>query len=308
MSDQVNNAAQVTFSNNIELALNQVKPLLEGALDEQDDTSAEKVKVKDIVGNVPSQTANERHGDTKYANTPYDGVWIPKSDEEYYADLIDNADRLATSIDVEGTCTMAGAATLARAQDDIDLKGLYGPIISGKDGTTITPFPAGMIIPVTEGGASGAQRMNVKKFRAANKILMQNYNDMQEQRFMTLCAEQVDDILAEVPATHADFQRVFGGEYENGVLKRFLGFTIIQIELSNPLLKFASPLSLDGSGYRKNLFWVKSGGRRNVWQKRRVMVDKMPGKLGSTQVFAGTTVASSRTQAGKVGIILNSEA
>ncbi|MCJ8159854.1 phage capsid protein, partial [Sphingomonas sp. LaA6.9] len=134
------------------------------------------------------------------------------------------------------------------------------------------------------------------------------YNDMNEQKFMVLSAEQCDDILGEVPATSADFKAVFGGEYENGVLKRFLGFNIIQLELSNPLLKFSSPLSVDGSGYRKNPFWVKSGVRRRVWQRLRTSIDALPQKLHSIQVFAGTTVASSRTQAGKVGIILNSEA
>lgn len=307
MSNQVNNTAQVSFENNIELALNQTQSLLQDALVEMPATG-EKAKVKDIVGNVASQTANERHGDTRYVNTPHDGVWLPKPDEEYYADLVDNADRLATGIDIQGEYTMAAAATINRARDDKDLQGLYSPIISGKDGLTVTAFPSGMVIPVTWGGASGAQRMNVAKFRQANKVLMQNFNDMQEQRFMTLTAEQVDDILSEIPATSSDFQRVYGGEYENGVLKRFLGFTIVHIELSNPLLKFSSPLSIDSNGYRKNLFWVKSGGRRGVWQKIRSEVDRLPGKLYSTQVFAGTTVAATRTQAGKVGIILNSEA
>ncbi|CAD7335165.1 hypothetical protein FIM10_01840 [Sphingomonadales bacterium 56] len=307
MSDQVNNSAQVTFENNVELALNQTKPLLDAAVTEQP-ASGEKAKVKDIVGNVASQTANERHGDTKYVNTPHDGVWLPKPDEEYYAELVDNADQLATGIDIQGEYTMAAAATINRARDDKDLQGIYSPIISGKEGLTTTPFPSGMIVPVTTGGASGAQRFNVAKIRAANKLLMQNFNDMNEQRFMVLGAEQVDDILGEIPATSADFQRVFGGEYENGVLKRFLGFTIIQLELSNPLLKFSSPLSVDGSGYRKNPFWVKSGVRRGLWQKIRTSIDPMPGKLLSKQIFAGTTVASTRTQAGKVGIILNNEA
>lgn len=307
MSDQVNNTAQVTFENNVELALGQTKSLLQDALVEQA-ASGEKAKVKDIVGNVASQTANERHGDTKYVNTPHDGVWLPKPDEEYYADLVDNADELATGIDIGGTYVQASVATINRARDDKDLQGLYGSIISGKDGTTITAFPNGMVVPVTAGGASGAQRMNVAKVRAANKMLAANFNDMSEQRFMTLTAEQNDDLMNELPVTSSDFQRVFQGEARDGQIVRLLGFTIINIELSNPLLKFSSPLSVDGSGYRKNLFWVKSGGRRGVWQKLRTSIDPMPGKLLSEQIFAGTTVAATRTQAGKVGIILNSEA
>jgi hypothetical protein len=45
-----------------------------------------------------------------------------------------------------------------------------------------------------------------------------------------------------------------------------------------------------------------------VWRKLRTAIKDQPSKVDTRSVFAGTTVAATRTQAGRVGIILNSEA
>ena len=308
MSMQVNTTATYQFQNNVELQLNQTKSALIDTVEMQD-AKGEKIAIRDIFGNVMPQVANERHGDTRYVNTPHDRVWLSKPDELYFADLVDNADQLATEIDLQGGYTMTAMATINRSWDDQILTGAYSPIISGKDGTTTTAFPAANIVPVTTGGASGAQHMNVAKMRAANVMLMQNYVDVQQPKFMVLSAIQIDDLLSEVPATSADFKGAYGGVFENGVLQKFMGFNIIPLELHNPSLRsYTQGLTVDSNGYTKTPFWVKSGIRLGVWQRLRVSVDRLPTKLFSTQVFAGTTVAATRTQAGKVGIILNSEA
>lgn len=309
MSSQVNTTATVNFHNNLELQLQQVKSKLRDTMIEVDANGAERHVIRDLIGNVLPQVANERHGDTKYVDTPHDRIHIPKPDELYYAELVDNADQLATGINLTGAYTMAAMATINRSWDDQDLAGIYGSIISGKDGTTTTAFPGGQIVPVTEGGAAGAQHMNVAKMRAANRMLMQGYADVDEEKYMVLDAVQMDDLLSEVPATSADFKGSFGGVFENGVLRKFMGFNIIPMELRNPMLRaFNNSLTVDGSGYTKNPFWVKSGLVRAVWQRLRTSIDPLPQKLLSKQVFAGTTIATTRVQAGKVGIILNSEA
>lgn len=307
MSQQVPASFQLRYQNNVELALQQQKSALIDAVTTTDDAGAEMVKVTDIVGNNAPQEADERHGDTKYNNTDHDGVWLPKLNELYFADLVDNTDKLQTVIDIQGSYTMSGAGTVERAKDRRILEGFYGPIISGKKGTISTPFPNGQVIPVTVGGASGAQRMNVAKLRAASKLLTQGYVGDDDPRFMVLTAEQNDDLLTEVPATSADFKGAFGGEFRDGKVIRLLGWNFIHLELANPLLGPVTTLSVDGNGYRKTPFWTKSGMRANFWQRLRTMVDRMPGKLGSIQVFAGTTLAATRTQPGRAGYILNSE-
>ncbi len=304
MSTYVTAAMQVKYKNNVEMVLQQQKSRLLDAVTVQDDASAEKVKVKDLVGNTSPNEADERHGDTKYNNQTYDGVWIPKPNELYFADLIDNADKLGTSIELQGTAVQSGAGTINRAIDQRILQGFYGSIISGKEGTTSTAFPGGQVIAVTVGGASGDQKMNVAKLRAANKLLTQGYVDDEEERFMVLTADDNDQLLTEVPATSSDFKGAYGGTFRDGKITGLLGWKFIHLELDNTMLGNVTTLATSGSN-RKTPFWTKSGMLANFWQRNRTMIDPLPQKLGSVQVFAGTTVAATRTQAGKCGYILN---
>lgn len=305
MSINVTPAMQVKYKNNVEMLLQQQSCLLEQAVTVQDDASAEKVKIKDLIGNTLPQEDDERHGDTKYNNPTYDGVWIPKTNELYYADLIDNADKLSTSIELQGSSVMSGAGTINRAKDRRILEGFYGPIISGKEGTTTTAFPAGQIIPVTEGGAAGNQRINVAKLIAGDKLLAQNYVDPMLEKYMVLTADDNAQLLTEVPATSSDFKASYAGEVYKGKLQTLLGWRFIHMELDNPMLGTIPALATDGGGFRKTPFWVKPGLVANFWQRSRTMVDPLPHKKGSVQVFAGTTLAATRTQAGMGGIILN---
>lgn len=309
MSDQVNTTANYTFANNVELQLQQVKSQLIDAVETQNETG-EKVTVKDLFGNVMPQEADERHGDLKQTSVPHDRVWLAKPNELYFNEFVDGADELATKIDLEGGYTMSAMGTINRSWDDRILEGIYGNIVSGKDGTISTPFPNGQIIPVTVGGASGAQRFNVAKLRAANKLITQGYAVQPgDKKFMIIDAEQNDDLLSEIPATSEDFKGSYKGEVnDDGQVTKLLGWNFIHLELKNPLLRaMAAGLTVDGSGYTKNPFWVKSGVRLNIWQKLRTAIKDQPQKVNTRSVFAGTTVAATRTQAAKVGIVLNSE-
>lgn len=310
MSDTVNTTATYTFRNNVEMQLQQSKAQLWDAVEVQD-AKGEKETVKDIFGKTKPQEADERHGDLKQTNVSHDRVWMAKPNELYFLEYVDGSDKLATEIDLTGGYTMAAMATINRAWDDRVLQALYNPIISGKEGTVSTAFPAAQIVPVTTGGAAGAQRMNVAKLRAANKMLKQQYGQQPgERKFMILDAEQNDDLLGEVPATSADFAASFGGKVDDdGNVTRLLGWNFIHMELRDAdYLAVGAGLTVDGNGYTKNPFWVKSGVRMGVWRKLRTAIKDQPSKVDTMSVFAGTTLAGTRTQAGKVGIILNSEA
>lgn len=306
MSINVTPAMQVKYKNDVELVLQQSASMLESAVIVQDDDSAEKVKVKDLVGNVLPQKASERHGDTKYGHRTFDGVWIPKPDELYDADLIDNADRLGTALMLNSATQMSMAATVARGRDQRVLEGFYGLIISGKEGTTTTALPAGQILPVTTGGAAGNQRFNVAKVRGATKLLAQSYVDISKPRYMVLTADDNDALLNEIPVTSEDFKGSFKGQVDDsGRVTKLLGWTFLYLELDNPMLDTIPALATDGSGFRKTPFWSQGGLVLNYWQRSRTMLDPLPTKLGSVQMFLGMTAAASRTQAGMSGIILN---
>lgn len=308
MSQNVPASFQVKFQSNVEMALQQQGCPIEmaGAVIVGGETGAEKIKVKDIVGNTAAKEATERHGKTEWGNRNYDGIWIPKPNELYDADLVDNADELATAISLGGTATMAAAGTIKRARTQRTLEGFYQDQITGKQGTTVKAFPSGGIIPAATGGASGAQPMNTKKLREANIYLSESYVDRSNKKFMVLTAEDNDALLDEVPATSADFQRAFGAMVdENGMLVRMLGWNFIHEELDNPFLNTIPDLATDGSGYRKTPFWTMGGLVANDWQKLRSEVGKIPELRFSTGYLAGTTRGATRGQDGTCGIILN---
>jgi len=304
MSHNVPASFQTKYQNNVEMALQQQDTRLLDAVTVTDDASAEKIKIKDIIGNTAPNVGDERHGDTKYNNTGFDGVWLSKPEELYYADLIDKDDQLATSISLQGAHTMSGAGTVARARERRILEGIVANIISGKEGTVSTPFPNGQYVAVDE-GAAAAGRMSTAKVRAATKLLLKGYVNPSLPKFMVLTADDNDALLTEIPATSADFKASYGGEVDqDGMLRRLLGWNFIHLELDNPLLE-VSALYTDGSGYRLNPFWVKPGVVANFWERLRASVDTLPGKRLSTQVYAGTTLRASRTQAGMTGLIRN---
>lgn len=307
MSFNVPNTFVTTFQNNMELSLNQNKSLIWPVLKEVP-VSGEKDEITDFIGATGTMTGDDRHGDTKLVNTPHDRLWLTKPPEEYWAELVDRQDQLAAKIELGSAYMMAATAAINRAKDDAALKGIFGSLISGKTGTTTTALGAGMAVPV-DTGAAAATRMNVAKLRYANKLLAQQYNDMNETKWMVLTAEQNDDLLSEVPVTSADFKGSFGGKVnDNGQVTGLLGWNFIHLELANPLYKFSAALSLTADPYRKNPFWIQSGVVKGAWEEIFTSLDVRPDKRLSRQVFAGTIVAATRTQAGKVGYVLNSEA
>lgn len=311
MSDTVNQTATVTFQNNVEAQLQQTQSLILGAdAIETQDAKGEAVTVKDLIGNTMPQEADERHGDLKQTQVSHERAWLTKPNELYFNEYVDGADQLATEIDLAGGYTMAAMATINRAWDDQALVGMYSPIITGKERTTTTSFPGSQVVPVATGGAAGPQRMNVAKLIAANELLDGNFVDKTERRFMIISAKQNSDLLAEVPATSSDFKAAYGGEFTDGRITRLLGWNFIHMELRNPFLRAFSKfgLTVDQNGYTRNPFWVRSGVRMGIWQKLRTAIKDQPSKVDTRSVFAGTTVAATRTQAPKVGIILNSEA
>lgn len=295
---------QTLYKNNLEMELQvQTCPLL-GAITVQSDKSASKIKIKDIVGNGMPQEDDERNGDTKWQRTPFEGVWIPKPNELYWAEIIENADELATAIDLQGAATKNGAGVVQRSKTRRILEGFYGNRISGKDGTTVNAFPAANYVAV-DTGAAAASKMNTAKIRAATKQLDKAYVDDMLPRYMILTTEDNDALLTEVPATSSDFKSAYSGTYSNGKITSLLGWNFIHMELDNALLGPVSGLATDVNGYRLNPFWVKPGLVANFWQELRAKVGEIPEKRWMPGVLAGTTLGATRTQEGMTGIIRN---
>lgn len=304
MSDQVPTTFQTKFENNMRLALQQTKAFLWPLLMPKTGTGSEKVKLDDIVGHTRSRKGSDdgRHGDVQYNNTPHAAVWVAKPDFDYHAELVDTNDQVQTRIELGSGYMQTAVATINRAMDDAVIAGLFGDMITGKDGTILQPFSAGMIT-LADVGANAATGLNIAKLRDARKKKAQAYNDPNEPAWMVVTADDLDQLLNEMPVTHKDFGAE-GGELRDGKLRKLMGFEFIEMETENPLLHNAALVDA-GSGNRRTPWWVKSGMVRYSWWDLKTSIDILPQKHHSRQVYASFCGVASRTDQGKVGFILN---
>lgn len=297
---------QRKYQNNLEMTLAQgANPALEEAVVWTNDTG-EKIKVRDIFAQGKAKRAEARHEPTNWSDVNPNGVWLPKPEEIYEAVLLDEGDQLATMINLKSAALEQIAGVLNRGRIEETLAGFFAPIISGKDGTVTTDFPAQAEIPANTGSAGGDVPMNTKKLREAKKYLGQNFNRKGIKRYMILTEEDNDALLDEVPATSNDFQQAFGAKVdEDGNLIRMLGFNFIHLELDDPDLGRLRELATDGDGNRRNPFWVKGGLVGNYWKKLRSHAGLIPERRFEEGLFGGTRLAATRTQAGRCGTVLN---
>lgn len=308
MSFQVTNAHRATYSNNMMLALQQRNSkLAQFALPQS--PSGKIFEVTNLIGPVLPNEADQRHGDTKYVDTPHSRRWMAKPHELYYADLVDTADRLQVGIDLQGAYTMAGAATVQRSRDVRFLQGFYGVNLTGETGTTQTPFSPSNIVPVNI-GAAGPTGMNIAKMRETRRIMQANLVDMDmEELFMALTAEQIDDLQSQVEVTSRDFNPQEAPVIVSGKLVKLLGFNLIPMEFGNAASvgPAVAALSLDPSGYRRVPAWCRSGMAYGEWGTQ-TSIDRLPQKQMAVQIYAGITCAATRTEEGKCVQVLCSEA
>jgi hypothetical protein len=306
MSDQVPTTFVTLFENNMRLALQQSRSIIWDLLPERTGTGSEKKQLDDIIGHVKSRKGSDdgRHGDVQFANTPHSRVWVAKPDFHYYADLVDNNDQVQAMISVQSGYTQAAVATINRAKDDEAIGGMFGNMITGKDGTTLSAFPAGNVVAADVGGVAGvATGLNIAKLRAARKMRMQKFNDMNLPCYMPLTADDNDQLLSEMPATSREFGAE-GGELRDGRLRKLMGFTFVDIETENPLFHNAAAVDA-GGGNRKTPFWTHGGLVRVPWWNLKTSIDRRADKHNAIQVYASFCGAVTRTDDGMVGYVLN---
>ena len=130
-----------------------------------------------------------------------------------------------------------------------------------------------------------------------------------EELYIALTSKQSDNLLNEVQATSADFIKSNGGMTvtQTGRLGMLFGFNFIECEFGNSSSFNNTALTLDSNSYRRVPVWAKSGMALGTWQGLNISIDRLPQKRNSIQVYAGITVAASRTQEGKCLQILCSE-
>lgn len=270
------------------------------------DGSGELHKIVDQLEDVNPMIKTARNADTEYVEVGHDGRWVAQPNPIFFSTLVDQQDKLASGIDLQGNYAKAGQRSIARGTDDIILGAFYGTAQSGSKGTVLKSFDTGNVVPVNE-GATGNVNLTIAKLRAAWEVLAGNFVDLDmDEMWMAVTASQAASLMSELEHNSKDYGAT-GMEMRDGKLRKLYGFNFVHIELGNP--RFSNTgLTVDGSGYRKVPFWAKSGMAAVFWNRLFTSIDRLPGKHFSAQVYASRDLAATRLEEGKCGYILCNEA
>lgn len=286
MSFEITTAFHQSYTNNVQLLLQQRGSRLRKAITEQRFTG-KAAKAVEQIGAVTAQERVSRHDDTPLISTPHDARWVFPKDYRW-ADLIDNPDKLKMLIDPTSSYSMNAAQALGRKMDQIVIDAALGTSLTGADGTTSTAFDTS-----NQQIAASSKGMTVAKLREAKKILMANEVDVEnDPLFVAITAEEHDDLLAETQATSLDYNNK--PVLVDGAITRFMGFNFIHTEL----------LGVDGSSNRRCIAWAKSGLCLGVWNDVSTRISERADKNYSMQVYAEATFGATRLEEGKVVEIL----
>ena len=288
MSTQITTAFVQQFSANVQMLSQQKGSLLRRAVREESVTG-EKAFF-DQVGSAVAQKKTSRHGDTPLAETPHSRRMVTMDHWEY-ADLIDDADKVAMLIDPTSSYANAAAYAVGRAMDDAILTALDGDAKTGKSGSTTTSLPAGQKVAV----GSPATGLTIAKLVSAKKVLDQNNVDPSIKRYIAVHPEQIEDLLNDSTVTSADFNTVKA--LVQGEINTFMGFEFIT----------STRLNTNASSQRQVLAWAEDGLTLAVGKDLMTQITQRADKSYSTQVYVCAQFGATRMEEEKVVQILCSE-
>ena len=286
MSVQISTAFVNQFSSNIQMLSQQMGSLLRNAVDVET-VNGEKAFF-DQVGSAAAVLRTTRHADTPLIDTPHSRRMVTMSDYEY-ADLIDDQDKVRLLVDPTSTYARAAAAAMGRAMDDVIITAALGTSLTGKDGTTSTPFDSNNTIAV--GGAG----LTLSKLIEAKEILDSNDVDPSIPRYMAVSPKQIANLLDDNEITSADYNTVRA--LVKGELDTFVGFKFIM----------TNRLPLDGSNDRRCIAWAMDGLKLAVGKEPTARIDERADKSYATQVYYCMSIGATRMEEAKVVEIICDE-
>jgi hypothetical protein len=286
MSVQITTAFVNQFSSNIQMLSQQMGSLLRNAVDVET-VNGEKAFF-DQVGSAAAVLRTTRHADTPLIDTPHSRRMVTMSDYEY-ADLIDDQDKVRLLVDPTSTYARAAAAAMSRAMDDVIIAAAFGTSLTGKDGTTSTPFDSNNSIAV------GSAGLTLAKLLEAKEILDSNDVDPSIPRYIAVSPKQISNLLDDPEVTSADFNTVRA--LVKGDLDTYVGFKFIT----------TNRLPVNGSGDRRVFAWAMDGIKLAIGKEPTARIDERADKSYATQVYYCMSVGATRMEEAKVVEILCDE-
>ena len=279
MSFDIDNAFVQQFSNNVTHLVQQRGSVLRGAV--RTDMQTGKTAFVDQIGGTEPVRRSARHADTPLIATPHSRRRITLVDYEW-ADLIDDQDKVRLLAEMEGPYATNAAWAMGRAMDDEIIAAALGTAYTGEEGTTTVALPAAQKVLADSAG------LTLPKLREARRILRANDVPEDEELFIAVTAEQLDDLLATTEVTSQDFNSVKA--LVDGAVNRFMGFTFLHTER----------LTTDGNDDRQVIAWAKTGLQLNIAAEPKARIMERPDKSHATQVYFAMSLGATRLEEEKV--------
>lgn len=198
----------------------------------------------------------------------------------YKAPLVDNMDKVMMAKDPTSPIVMNNAGALARAKDEVVCTAFSALAYYGKAGTSSVSLPSTQIIVHSSAG------MNMVKIREAKKILDSNEVE-DDNRYLALSADQVEDLLAISEVTSADYAQVKA--LVNGQVGTLCGFMLKQTER----LEKSSTTQYCHAYHRDGMVL-------GTWLDMKASIDILPGRHFSAQIYAGQSYGATRLEEKRV--------
>jgi hypothetical protein len=286
--DTITVASVQQYKANVELLLQQSEARLR-SLVTVGSYVGKAASVVEQFGEATAQEKTGRHSDTPNLGVAQDKRWVYPRDYEW-ATLLDSQDQLRSIVELSSPLAKAGAAGMARKQDDIIIAGFFASAFTGENGTTSESFgtlgSGTYDVGVNTGGT--ASSLNVAKLQGSVRVLITaNKGELMEPVNGAIGAFEHDALLKEVQIANRDY----GGSavLVDGKVKRFMGVDFTLTER----------LTIT-SGNRLIPIWLKSGMHLGVWQDMIADIDRRKDKGLAWQVYLCMTMGATRTQLGKI--------
>ncbi|PWR24979.1 phage capsid protein [Zavarzinia aquatilis] len=295
MSDIIPAHLAPTFNTALELLLQQRGSLLRAYVQPGNQMGEGAQYINQIGKADPAEKNAPRLSATPNMNVPGTARWVYPNTFDW-GTLIDKRDKLFQITDPQSGYLEAASLEMGRQIDGEIIRAVFDVARTGKNGATTVPFPAGNVVGKDVGGT--ASGLNVAKLRAAKKLLLKNFVNINEKPILVVTAEQHDNLLADPQINSKDYNE--RPVLVDGQISQFMGFQFVHCELS--ALPDGDTWTLSGND-RKCPFWVPSGVHLNAWQEVQTKIDQRPDLKYATQLYTDMVLGGSRCEEGKVGAI-----
>lgn len=254
----------------------------------KEDMTAEK-KFFERIGPTTARRKTGKFEDSPIIETPFTRRMLIPHDYDW-GDMIETMEKLKTLTDPASGIVRAGSYALGRSIDDEIIAAATGTVYGGKEGTDAVVLPDSQKVAITVGGGGGNVGLNVGKLLAAKSIFGKNevdLDDPENQLFMAVSQEQLDDLLAIEQVTSADYNTVKA--LAEGKIDTFMGFKFVRTER---LTKVTTN--------RTCFAWAKSGIALALPLDIRTEVTKRADKCFNWYAYAALSVAAARVEETKV--------